>query len=136
MDTHDPIDLVILMLGTNELKADYKKSTEQIAGILENNFIRVILNRKSQFKNSRPKLILIAPPIIDDTKEYARSHKYKTEKAVSLNKILGNRYLKSEKLVFVDSNNYVVPSEDGVHIDELSHRKLAEVLCLKIKSIF
>ena len=135
LDTHDPVDLVILMLGSNELKENYGKTVEQIVDILEQRFVGVILNRKSQFKNSKPKLLLIAPPIIDETKEYARSHKYKTEKSKKLSEILRNKYIKSEKLIFVDSNDYVEPGDDGVHIDETSHKKLAEGLFPKIKEI-
>ena len=135
LDSHDPVDLVILMLGSNELKENYGKTAEQIADILERSFVDVILIRKSQFNSNNPKLLLIAPPIIDDTTEYARSHKYKTEKAKKLNEILRKKYIRSEKLIFVDSNDYVEPGDDGVHIDETSHRKLAEGLILKIKEI-
>lgn len=44
LDTHDPIDLVILMLGTNELKATYNKTAKEIGNILEEYFIKTILN--------------------------------------------------------------------------------------------
>lgn len=52
LDTHDPIDLVILMLGTNELKSSYNKTAEEIGVILEKYFIKTILNRKSQIDNT------------------------------------------------------------------------------------
>lgn len=35
LDTHDPINLVILMLGTNELKTTYNKSAKEIGEIFE-----------------------------------------------------------------------------------------------------
>ena len=43
------------MLGTNELKNTYNKSALEIGKILEEYFVKTILNRKSQFKESYPK---------------------------------------------------------------------------------
>ena len=45
LDTHDPIDLVVLMLGTNELKSAYNKTAKEIGELLEEYFIKTILNR-------------------------------------------------------------------------------------------
>ena len=42
LDTHDPIDLIILMLGTNELKASYNKTAAEIGEMLEQYFVKVI----------------------------------------------------------------------------------------------
>ena len=39
LDTHDPIDLVILMLGTNELKSTYNKNAKDVGKMLEKYFI-------------------------------------------------------------------------------------------------
>ena len=72
LDTHDPIDLVILMLGTNELKNTYNKSALEIGQILEEYFIKTILNRKSQFKESYPKLLIVTPPVINEYTEYCK----------------------------------------------------------------
>ena len=66
LDTHDPIDLVIIMLGTNELKKSYNKSIEEIGEIFEEYFVKTILNRKSQIENKYPKLLIVAPPIAKD----------------------------------------------------------------------
>ena len=55
LDTHDPIDLVILILGTNELKNTYQKSAEEIGNLLEEYFVKVILGRKSQLADTYPK---------------------------------------------------------------------------------
>ena len=48
LDSHDPLDLVILMLGTNELKEVFQNSAQQIGNLLEEHFVKIILNRKSQ----------------------------------------------------------------------------------------
>ena len=55
--THKPVDLLIIMLGTNELKTTYNKSIEEIGDIFEKYFVKTILNRKSQFQNKYPELL-------------------------------------------------------------------------------
>lgn len=58
------------MLGTNELKATYNKTAKEIGNILEEYFVKTILNRKSQFKNSYPKLLVVTPPLVDEELNY------------------------------------------------------------------
>lgn len=70
LDTHDPIHLVILMLGTNELKFTYNRSAKDIGEMLETYFVKTILNRKSQLKNSYP--LIVTPPIINEYREYCK----------------------------------------------------------------
>lgn len=137
LDTHDPIDLVILMLGTNELKNAYNKSAEEIGKILEEYFVKTILNRKSQINSNYPKLLLVTPPIVDEYKEYNISNnKYlgATEKSKKLNSIYEN-IAKQYNCYFL-SNEEFETGIDGVHLTEESHRKLAELLNEKIKEIF
>ena len=69
LDTHDPIDLVVLMLGTNELKSAYNKTSKEIGELLEEYFIKTILNRKSQLQDSYPKLLVVTPPLVNEDAE-------------------------------------------------------------------
>ena len=137
LDTHDPIDLVILMLGTNELKNTYNKSALEIGQILEEYFIKTILNRKSQFKESYPKLLIVTPPVINEYTEYCKKDdKYlgATEKSKQLNLIYEN--LAKKYNCYFLSNDGLEAGVDGVHLTEESHKKLAELLYNKIKDIY
>ena len=137
LDTHYPIDLVILMLGTNELKSAYNKSAEEIGEILEKYFVRTIINRKSQFKESYPKLLLVTPPVINEYTDYCKKDdKYlgAMEKSKKLNSIYEN-IAKKYKCYFL-SNADLEVGVDGVHLTEESHKKLAEFLNNKIKEIY
>lgn len=60
------------MLGTNELKDSFQTTYEQFASVVENHYVKIILNRESQFSDKTPSLLLISPPILDLTKEYAQ----------------------------------------------------------------
>lgn len=134
MDTHDPLDLVVLMLWTNELKHVYQNSAEQIGNLLEEFFVKVILNRKSQFQDKYPQVLIISVPIINEETKYA-SERYigAVEKVKKLKEIyaeIANR----NNCYFLSASELEVGS-DWVHLTEASHIKLAEMLYEKIKSI-
>lgn len=137
LDTHDPIDLVILMLGTNELKNAYQKTAEEIGKILEEYFVKTILNRKSQFKDSYPQLLLVTPPVVNEDTEYCKKgNKYlgATQKSIDLN-LIYEKIVQKYNCYFV-SNEGLFTGVDGVHLKEESHKKLALLLSDKVKEIY
>jgi len=135
LDSHDPIDLVILMLGSNEIKDKFQNSPKEIGKLFEDNFVKVILNRKSQFKDSYPKLLIISLPIINEATEYASARYFGgTEKSQQLN-LIYSKIAKRNKCHFIDTQQLTV-GVDGVHFTKESHIALAEMLNNKIKSIW
>lgn len=134
LDTHDPLDLVILMLGTNELKYKFQNSTEKIGELLETHFIKIIHNRKSQFQNKYPQVLIISLPLINEKTNYAKErYIWWHEKSKKLKKIYHN-IAKTNNCYFIDASELTV-GEDWVHLTEESHKKLANKLNNKIKSI-
>ena len=137
LDTHDPIDLVILMLGTNELKYTYNKTPEEIGNLLEQYFVKTILNRKSQIKDSYPKLLIIAPPIVSEETGYGRKeNKYlgASEKSKKLNDIYKN--IAEKYNCYFLSNDGLDVGIDGVHLTKESHKMLANSLFKIVKKIY
>lgn len=136
LDTADPVDLVILMLGTNELKYAYRKTPAEIGELLEEYFVKVILGRKSQMRDSYPRLIIVTPPVVNEETEYCQKNdKYlgATQKSQELNRIyreIAERY----GCEFL-SNEGLETGVDGVHLTKESHRKLAERLSEKVREI-
>ena len=136
LDTHDPIDLVILMLGTNELKSVYNKTSKDIGDMLEEYFVKTILGRKSQFKNSYPKLLIVTPPIVNEEVDYCRiGNKYvgATQKSKDLNTIYNN--IAEKYNCYFLNNEGLITGIDGVHLTKESHQLLANKLYSKIKEI-
>lgn len=105
------------MLGTNELKATYNKTAVEIGNLIEEYFIKVIVNRKSQFLDKYPKLILIAPPLLNEDTDYCKE-KYKggTLKSQELNNIY-EKLSRKYNCEFVD-NGGLKTGIDGVHLNE------------------
>lgn len=132
LDTHDPIDLVIIMLGTNELKKSFNKTIEEIGDIFEKYFVKTILNRKSQFADKYPKVLVIAPPITKDIGSGKYEGAY--EKSLRFNEIYKEIADRNE-CYFVD-NTSLEPGIDGVHLTKESHELLAEKIYNVVKLIF
>lgn len=138
LDTHDPIDLVILMLGTNELKSTYNKTAKDVGEMLEEYFVKTILNRKSQLKDSYPNLLIIVPPLVNEELNAIHFDTNKYEGATQKSKELNNIYknIAERYNCYFLSNQELETGIDGVHLTKESHKKLAEMLEDKINNIY
>jgi lysophospholipase L1-like esterase len=135
LDTHDPLDLVILFLGINELKDSYSKDIEGIEKIITDKYIKVILNRKSQFKSTFPKLLLVSPPAIDISKEYAfKRYGRSLDKSIELS-TLYTKLAKEFNISFINSAEYISTGDDGVHMTLESNSLFANQLFKIVISI-
>lgn len=137
IDTHDPIDLVIIMLGTNELKSVYNKKSKEIGDLFEEYFVKTILGRKSQVGDKYPRLLIVTPPIVNEKTPYCRANdKYlgATKKSAELDAIY-REIAEKYKCNFV-SNQGLETGIDGVHLTKESHQKLAKKLSRELKKIF
>ena len=131
LDTHDPLDLVIIMLGTNELKKTYNRTIEEVGDIFEKYFVRSILNRKSQINGKNTKLLIIAPPVIDD--DGSGIYEGSFEKSKMFNKIYSDIAIRNN-CYFID-NNFLITGIDKVHLNKESHLILANKVYEKIMEI-
>jgi lysophospholipase L1-like esterase len=137
LDSHRPLDLVVLMLGTTGMKEMMKLNAEQIAGQMRE-MVEFILKRDWVGpQNKSPQILLMSPPHIKEEIEFAATmYKGATEKS----KELGALYEKVAKelgIEFLDTSKIVTPSdEDGIHLDEGEHTKLAEAIKNKVLQIF
>lgn len=136
LDTHSPIDLVILMLGTNELRTVYNKTTKDIGEIFEQYFVKTILNRKTRCKSSSPKLLIITPPVVNENVEYWSDNKYigaskKSEELNDIYKVIAQKY----NCYFMGNEN-LKTGIDGIHLTKESHNNLANILNTEIRKIY
>lgn len=133
LDSHDKIDGIILMLGTNELKSTFNNTPKDIVDMIDR-YVNFIKNKKSQIDKSTPKIVISGLPRIKENAEYCRENdKYKGAEGKSreLNELY-KKYCKSKGVVYVD-NDDLQTGIDGVHLTEQSHRLLAERLSQTLK---
>ena len=123
----DPVDVVIIMLGTNDVKATYNLTPNDIKEHLLQT-IQFIRNLKDLEKI--PKILVICPPpvIIPETNDLDP----RMIPGLQAFKILPSLFKEIAKIHdcgFINSGDYVSSSKiDGYHLDGESHLKLAKVI--------
>ena len=120
------------MLGTNELKKAYNKTIEEIGEMFDKYIVKTIVNRKSQFSDKYPKLLIVAPPLADDDGNGKYEGAY--EKSLKFNEIY-EKIAKENNCYFID-NTGLETGIDKIHLTKESHALLAERLEEKICNIY
>lgn len=135
LNTHKPVDIVIMMLGTNDLKEVFGKTAAQIAqdaGKLVDE-IKKVTKEKQGFI---PKIILVSPPHIGEGMPESVFSSAFAERSIGESMFFAENYRKiaAEKgCIFFDAATCVEPSEeDSLHLTEDAHIALAEKLAEQI----
>ena len=121
---HDPIDYVILFLGTNDLKSKFNRSTCQIADVLQERYIKFTRECLAPELTKVPEFIVVAPSVVDENK--FDGFEGATEKSLMFNKIY-QKMAKDNKCLFL-SNENLRCGDDGIHLTTESHKQLADRL--------
>lgn len=134
LDSHDPLDWVIVMLGTNDMKDEYALTPQQISENLLK-ILEIISNRESQCCHKTPRLMVVSPPQIDSSNPYA-ANRFKT--------VAGNKPHEFGELVkklcatygwsFLDGRE-LETGPDGVHITARAHAQLAKMVFEKLTAL-
>lgn len=140
LESADPIDLVIIMLGTNDVKNLFNLSANQIAQGLEKT-IELIRSKKLSLEKNPQILVVCPPPVISPEKvaksEMGQELDREMERGPELFKILPSLYKDvAEKYdcEFVNAGEYVSSSKlDGYHLDADGHTRLAEVIADEVR---
>lgn len=132
MESHAPIDLVIIMLGTNDLKSKFNSTPQQIAENMKS-VCQLALNNEY---NPNVQVLLISPTlVVDMNKEDQTEFKGAVEKSLEF----ANEYKKVAKdlnLHFLDAATLVQTStEDGIHWNANQHRDFGSRIAKEISSL-
>jgi len=116
LESHKPLDLVVLMLGTNDLKLRMSKTSQDIAKSV-GRLVKHIQASESGSGGLAPKVLIIAPPPLGRLDDFAESFSGGSEKSRSL----GARYriIADERgCAFLDASTVIRSSDvDGIHFD-------------------
>ncbi len=136
LHSHRPVDIVILMLGSNDLKTTFNLTAEQIAADA-GRLVEVIKEFTAVKQNFTPKIILVSPPEIGKGIKSSPFSGAFDERSISESKKFPEFYKAvAEKTgcVFFNAAKYVYPSDkDSLHLTEKGHKIMAEKLCELVK---
>jgi lysophospholipase L1-like esterase len=131
--SHQPVDIVALMLGTNDLKHRFSVSAREIA---EGAAQLVELTRASGCGPDRqvPEVLLICPPPLGALDQFADEFEGGFEKSRQLAEHL-ETVAAERGIRFLDAGAHVSSSDaDGVHLDREAHRRLGVAVAAVLRS--
>lgn len=134
METHNPVDILIIMLGTNDCKTRYKAS----AGIIAKGAEKVI-KRAKQYGTDDLQILLISPIHLGRGVGEEGFDPEFDEQSERVSRKLAAEYAKvaqREGCAFLDASGVAFPGEaDREHLDQNGHRALAEAVEEKIREM-
>ena len=136
--SQSPIDLLIIMLGTNDLKVTFTPSEDVAVRAMEE-LLKVMLNPYIWEHRKVPKVLIVSPVEIRESITDSHFWGMYDYKSVELSKKLADLYEPLSHRYGCEFLNAAAVAEasllDGIHMDAENHAKLAEALCKKIKQI-
>lgn len=128
LDSHAPLDEIVLMLGTNDLKYHFSAIPEDIASGMEK-IIVMILHHIYGEKGHAPHILLMSPIALGEGVEHSKYSGFRKE-AVRYSKMLPVLYQDIAERYgcgFLEAGIVAQPDKaDWIHMNAVSHRKLAE----------
>ena len=128
--SHSPLDLVILQLGTNDMKARYSLTPVDIALGVER-VIKTILSSSAGIDGRNPKVLALVPLHINDVGHFKFHEMFKgaDRKSRSLLPYFISMEEKYNDLKVLNPSDSINPSsKDGLHLDQEGHKSLAALI--------
>lgn len=137
LDSQSPLDLVIIMLGTNDLKLRFGLEAESIAY----GFGRYLdALRITPMMGERPKVLLLSPILLDVAYKqnavfYGMFGEYGVERSRALAAAY-RRFALDNGIEFMDAAEYAAAcAVDGVHMDSVGHASLGAAIADRVRRI-
>lgn len=134
LDSHNPIDIITIMLGTNDLKERFSVNVGDIAQSCEK-LIMLVQASDAGPDGKPPKILLIAPPPILETGRLELTFRGGAAKSAGLAK----HYAAVAQLTgtaFLDAGTVIRSSPlDGIHFDATEHAKLGKAVAAAVQAM-
>jgi len=139
IESHKPLDVIVIMLGSNDLKRKFGLPAPDIAGSLMTMIEKITAHLKFYNQTPDTKILIIAPPPLGDGLLETGFAPFFNEYSIEQSKLLAQWYgYVAERCgcSFLDAEEFVRASDtDCLHMTEEGHGLLAKAVCDKILSM-
>ena len=136
LESHSPLDLIVIMLGTNDLKPFHGRTAQEASNGMRR-LVQIIRGHYVKPTDVVPKIILVAPPHLCDT-DHPEMMLHCGDAAIAQSKHFAEWYrLRADEygVGFFDASTVAQPDPaDGVHLNAENTRKIGEGLAPLVKS--
>ena len=134
LESHMPLDLVILMLGTNDFKRKFSVGAGDVADSIEV-FLHLIRSSGAGHRGKAPDILLVAPPKVVEIGRLGQMFLGGAEKSIETGKLLAE-VARRHDVAFLDASSVVEASAvDGIHLDDDAHRDLGQAIAKLVRSL-
>lgn len=134
LETHMPLDLVVIMLGTNDLKHRFAVTANDVADSIEV-LVRMIQRSEAGHGGSAPTVLVVAPPPMLEVDWFGQMFLGGAAKSLLFAGIFRDA-AKRCGAAFFDAAEFVESSAvDGIHLDSDAHRVLGTELAKAVQTI-
>ena len=134
LESHGPLDVLVLMLGTNDVKARFSANAEAVASGIAG-LMDVATHRLMQERHGGFKVLLVCPAPVDEVgpiKAEFFGGAARSRALPPLYRALAENY----GAAFLDAGEVIAVSPvDGVHFDEAAHAALAVAVAEKLRAM-
>ena len=135
LESHVPIDLVVLMLGTNDFKTRFSLVGEDIAASIDR-LVATILASQAGPASTAPKVLVVAPPPVLERGCFGPMYTGGEATSARLGELYGAT-ARRRGLAFLDAGAFIRSSElDGIHFDAAEHDKLGKAVAAAVSALF
>lgn len=141
LSSHAPLDLVIIMLGTNDLSTGGKVNAYYAAAGVER-LVNLVRHWSIDVRRECPQILMVSPPLLCQNpccEELAFfRHVFDYDWCAQESRHFREHYqavAKTRDCAFLAAEDYTETGSDGIHLTRESHIRLAQALHDKVKSL-
>lgn len=136
--SHKPLDMVIIMLGTNDLKPFHGRSALE-ASFGVRRLVHIVRGHFAQQNEVQPKIVIVSPPHLRETNVHPEMMLHFGSEAIGASQQFATFYKRRADELgtgFFDASTVAqADPNDGVHLDAKNTRAIGEGLVPVVKSL-
>ena len=134
LESHGPLDVLVLMLGTNDVKTRFTSTPQAVLGGIAS-LLDIAQHRVMQDRHGGFRILLICPAPVVEVGPIKDEFWGGAERSQALPPLY-QALAAARGIDYLDAGQVIAVSPlDGVHFDEAAHAKLADAVTAKLRGM-